>query len=46
MPMPPMSGFARCPPARWRWRACQVGLLLVAWLLIYLFIFLPRGQVG
>jgi hypothetical protein len=23
-----------------------VGLLMLAWLLIYLFVFLPRGQVG
>ncbi|WP_264716801.1 hypothetical protein [Limobrevibacterium gyesilva] len=23
-----------------------VGVLMLAWLLIYLFVFLPRGQVG
>lgn len=40
------TALAQTPRGALALAGLTVGLLLLAWLAIYLFVFLPRGQVG
>lgn len=40
------EALAQVPHGALALAGTAVGLLMLAWLVIYLFVFLPRGQVG
>jgi hypothetical protein len=43
---PPHEILAEVPKGSLALAALTVGLLLICWLAMYLFVFLPRGSVG